>query len=82
MADSLKSLESENEELKKKVKDLTRHNNRQFMGKYDEGKVIKDIKSMTDENEKLRSAVRELHSEYNYGKQRENKLMYLVYLLH
>lgn len=36
---------------------------------------------MVSENEVIKSMARELKSEYEYGKQRENKLMYFLFLL-
>lgn len=51
------------------------------MGKYDEGKILEEIKVLVGENQELKSAVREIKSELDYGKQRENKLMYFLFVL-
>lgn len=55
--------------------------NRQFLGKYDEEKILEEIRVLVGENGELKSAVREIKSELDYGKQRENKLMYFLFLL-
>ena len=36
---------------------------------------------LVNENTELKSGVREIKSELDYGKQRENKLMYFLFLL-
>lgn len=51
------------------------------MGKYDEEKILEEIKVLVGENQEMKSAVREVKSELEYGKQRENKLMYFLFVL-
>ncbi len=51
------------------------------MGKYDETKILEEIKELVNENQELKSVVREVKSEMDYGKQRENKLMYFLFVL-
>lgn len=51
------------------------------MGKYDEQQVMKEIKDILKENEDIKCIARELKSEIEYGKQRENKLMYFLFLM-
>lgn len=53
----------------------------QIMGKYDEQQVMKEIKELLKENEDIKSIARELKAEIEYGKQRENKLMYFLFLM-
>eukprot|EP00350_Pseudokeronopsis_sp_OXSARD2_P008058 CAMPEP_0170549574 /NCGR_PEP_ID=MMETSP0211-20121228/7712_1 /TAXON_ID=311385 /ORGANISM="Pseudokeronopsis sp., Strain OXSARD2" /LENGTH=136 /DNA_ID=CAMNT_0010855655 /DNA_START=1478 /DNA_END=1888 /DNA_ORIENTATION=+ len=61
--------------------EVERKKRRQFLGKYDENKILDEIKVLVNENQELKSAVREIKSELDYGKQRENKLMYFLFLL-
>lgn len=42
--------------------------NRQFLGKYDENKILDEIKILVNENQELKSACREVKSELDYGK--------------
>jgi hypothetical protein len=51
------------------------------MGKYDESKIMNEIKDLLAENEDIKSFATELRNELEYGKQRENKLMYFLFLL-
>lgn len=51
------------------------------MGRYDEQQVMKEIKDLLKENEDIKCIARELKSEIEYGKQRENKLMYFLFLM-
>jgi hypothetical protein len=51
------------------------------LGKYDETKILEEIKELVNENQELKSVVREVKSEMDYGKQRENKLMYFLFVL-
>eukprot|EP00347_Sterkiella_histriomuscorum_P009132 403342398 len=67
-------------QLEQQIDDLSKQN-RQFLGKYDEGKILEEIKILVGENQELKSAVREVKSELDYGKQRENKLMYFLFVL-
>jgi len=52
-----------------------------FFGKYSQDKVLKEIKDCIKENEDVKCIARELKSEIEYGKQRENKLMYFLFLM-
>lgn len=52
-----------------------------FMGKYDQEKICGEIKELLSENEDLKTYATELKNELEYGKQRENKLMYFLFLL-
>jgi hypothetical protein len=52
-----------------------------FLGKYDEIQIMDEIRELFKENEEQRNDIRELRSEINYGKQRENKLMYFLFLM-
>ena len=52
-----------------------------MMGKYDEQKVMSEIKELLKENEDIKCVARELKAEVEYGKQRENKLMYFLFLM-
>jgi len=51
------------------------------MGKFDEDRILSEIKELIAENENLRDFSREIKSELEYGRQRENKLMYFLYVL-
>ncbi|CAI2387099.1 unnamed protein product [Moneuplotes crassus] len=80
-------LENENAKLQKekkkanaKLKNLQKESNL-FMGKFDEAKILKEIKDLIAENENIRDFAREIKSELEYGRQRENKLMYFLYVL-
>ena len=42
---------------------------------------LDEIKVLVGENQELKSVVREIKSELDYGKQRENKLMYFLFVL-
>lgn len=66
--------------LKVKLKDA-RKESHLFMGKFDEAKILKEIKNIITENEHIRDFAREIKSELEYGRQRENKLMYFLYVL-
>lgn len=61
------------QEMEKKAKN--------FFGRYDQEKVLKEIKDLIKENEDVKCIARELKSEIEYGKQRENKLMYFLFLM-
>ena len=52
-----------------------------FLGKYSEDEILVQIKQLCSENEELRDFAREIKSELNYGRQRENKLMYFLFVL-
>ena len=52
-----------------------------FLGKYNEDEILIQIKQLCNENEELRDFAREIKSELNYGRQRENKLMYFLFVL-
>ena len=43
--------------------------------------VVKEIKSLLQENEKLKTTLKETKEEVEYQKQRENKLMYFLYVM-
>ena len=43
--------------------------------------VVKEIKSLLTENEKLRIQAKEAQEQLDYQKQRENKLMYFLYVM-
>ena len=43
--------------------------------------VVKEIKSLLQENEKLKTTLKEVKDEVEYQKQRENKLMYFLYVM-
>ncbi len=43
--------------------------------------VVKEIKSLLEENEKLKMNLKEVKEEVDYQKQRENKLMYFLYVM-
>ncbi|CDW75815.1 UNKNOWN [Stylonychia lemnae] len=66
--------------LQQQIEDQQKQS-RQFLGKYDENKILEEIKVLVGENQELKSAVREIKSELDYGKQRENKLMYFLFVL-
>ena len=66
--------------LEKHLEGLSKQH-RQFLGKYDESKILEEIKVLVGENQELKSGVREIKSELDYGKQRENKLMYFLFVL-
>lgn len=51
------------------------------MGKFDEQQILKEIREMINENDNIRDFAREIKSELDYGKQRENKLMYFLFVL-
>ena len=51
------------------------------MGKYDQAKIMTEIKELLAENEDLKIFATEIKNELEYGKQRENKLMYFLFLL-
>lgn len=68
---------AEMEEYAKEVK----KNSGKWFGKYDEEKVLKEIQSLIKENEDVKGIARELKAEIEYGKQRENKLMYFLFLM-
>ena len=55
------------EDLQSQIDDL-KSKNRQFLGKYDEKKILEEIKVLVSENQELKSAVREIKSELDYGK--------------
>ena len=69
----LEEMEKYAENMKKKSENL--------FGKYDQQKVLKEIKELIKENEDVKCIARELKSEIEYGKQRENKLMYFLFLM-
>ncbi|CAI2382453.1 unnamed protein product [Moneuplotes crassus] len=52
-----------------------------LFGRYDQEKVLTEIKQLIKENEDVKCIARELKSEIEYGKQRENKLMYFLFLM-
>jgi hypothetical protein len=56
-------------------------NSGKWFGKYDEQKVLKEIQELIKENEDVKCIARELKAEIEYGKQRENKLMYFLFLM-
>jgi hypothetical protein len=56
-------------------------NSGKWFGKYDEQKVLKEIQELIRENEDVKGIARELKAEIEYGKQRENKLMYFLFLM-
>jgi hypothetical protein len=52
-----------------------------FLGRYEHTKILEELRDMMEESKELKELVRELRAEYDYGKQRENKLMYFLYLM-
>jgi hypothetical protein len=70
----------ETDALQKQVKELSQKGNL-FLGKFEEDKILKEIKELISENENIRDYAREIKSELDYGKQRENKLMFFLYVL-
>ncbi len=52
-----------------------------FLGKYNEEKILAEIKQLLDENEEIKGIARDLRKEVQYQKQRENKLMYFLFML-
>lgn len=48
---------------------------------YEKQTVLKEIKDLIKENEDIRCIANELKSEIEYGKQRESKLMYFLFLM-
>jgi hypothetical protein len=52
-----------------------------FLGRYEHTKVLEEIRDVIEENEEYYAVIKELKSELEYGKQRENKLMYFLYLM-
>ena len=79
-------LKSENEGSKvefnvKNIKSNTNRDKYLFLGKFEEERILKEIKDLLSENDNLRDYAREIKSEMEYGKQRENKLMYFLYVL-
>lgn len=72
----IEELEKANAELSKVRKDKGI-----FSGKLDEKQLWSEIKDLLKENDDLRAFANEANSELEYGKQRENKLMYFLFLL-
>jgi hypothetical protein len=86
--ESLENLQKEFElkinkikELEKEVAEKPQQQDGKIMGKYDQKQICKEIKDLLTENEELKSYALELKNELEYGKQRENKLMYFLFLL-
>ena len=75
-AKKIDDLEKANNELGKNRKDKGI-----FSGKLDEKQLWSEIKDLLKENDDLRSFANEANNELEYGKQRENKLMYFLFLL-
>jgi hypothetical protein len=72
---------SELEQLKHQDSLEKKSNGDLFMGKYDQQRICGEIKELLSENEDLKTFATDLKSELEYGKQRENKLMYFLFLL-
>ena len=77
---SKKETEKQFEAMEQYANDLKKKSE-QFLGKYDQQKVLKEVKDLLKENEDIKCIARELKSEIEYGKQRENKLMYFLFLM-
>lgn len=77
---SKKEIEKNYEEMEEYAKEIKKKS-QQYFGKYDHNKVLKEIKDCVKENEDVKCIARELKSEIEYGKQRENKLMYFLFLM-
>lgn len=77
---SKKEVDRRYEELEEYTNEVKKKSD-QFLGKYDQQKVLKEIKDLIKENEDIKCIARELKSEIEYGKQRENKLMYFLFLM-
>jgi len=75
------TLENKNKEMIVAQKEGNAQKENLFMGKYDQEKILSEIKELLAENEDLKSFATELKNELEYGKQRENKLMYFLFLL-
>ena len=72
-----KNIDNKNKEIELlKSKNIETDNNQQNIFK-----ALPEIKDLLAENEDLKSFARELRNELEYGKQRENKLMYFLFLL-
>ena len=69
-----------NTELNLKLQDLQSKPSK-FLGKYEEKRILSEVKDLLNENEQLKNLGRELKSELEYSKQRENKLMYFLYIM-
>jgi hypothetical protein len=68
-----KSLLDKKNEIQKKSK--------LFLEEFEEEKILIEIKEIIKENDTLKNFSREIKSELDYGKQRENKLIYSLYVL-
>ena len=86
MNENLEWKDSQIDILEKEIKKIKseKQNNEKgelFMGKYDQTKICGEIKDLLSENDDLKAFATELKEELDYGKQRENKLMYFLFLL-
>lgn len=70
-------------ELEKLVSDKASNKNDDnlFLGRLDQKALCGEIKDLLKENEDLKAYANEISTELEYGKQRENKLMYFLFLL-
>jgi hypothetical protein len=80
LIDELKGNLKRQDELMRKWEELGK-NGSKFMGKFDEQQILQEIREMINENDSIRDFAREIKSELDYGKQRENKLMYFLFVL-
>lgn len=52
-----------------------------FLEKFDISTILTQIKYVCKENEDIKDYAREIRSELEYGRQRENKLMYFLFVI-
>lgn len=87
LAKEVTRLKREKKEKDVKIRDIQEYAKemeqkaKAIFGKYDQERVLKEIKELIKENEDVKCIARELKSEIEYGKQRENKLMYFLFLM-
>ena len=85
MLDFKSSLKAKSDKIIKLEKDLDEKPKMEkenvFMGKFDQSTICAEIKELLSENEDLKAFATEMRGELEYGKQRENKLMYFLFLL-
>lgn len=80
MKTEIVEIKSENQKLQSKYKKLQVKKNT-FMGKYEQERILAEIKDLLQENETLKMVGRELRAELDYSRQRENKLMYFLFVM-
>ncbi|CAI2386524.1 unnamed protein product [Moneuplotes crassus] len=83
LQETIKSKINEIEKIKKEKLEVERPSN--LIENYDEKKIYKEIKELLSENEDLKTYATQMKadmvSELEYSRQRENKLMYFLFLL-